>query len=206
VTARTNKRAPATRARSGPAGSATSGRQVALLRGINVGRAKRVAMADLRALVEGLGYGDVRTLLNSGNVVYTAPGIEPSEAAARIGEALPARTGVSAKVVALGADEVVEIVEGNPLLEPATGLATDPSRMLVAVLVDPRDRQRLEPLLAKSWGAEALALGERVAYMWCPDGVLASQLPEAVGRALGAAVTTRNWATMTKLHGLLVAE
>ncbi len=51
-----------------------SGRQAALLRGVNVGPAKRVAMADLRALVEGLGYTDVRTLLNSGNVVYTAPG------------------------------------------------------------------------------------------------------------------------------------
>jgi uncharacterized protein (DUF1697 family) len=49
-------------------------RQEALIRGINLGRAKRVAMADLRALVEGLGYGDVRTLLNSGNVVFTTPG------------------------------------------------------------------------------------------------------------------------------------
>ena len=50
-----------------------AGRHVALLRGINVGTAKRVAMADLRALVEGLGYGDVSTLLNSGNVVFTVP-------------------------------------------------------------------------------------------------------------------------------------
>ena len=53
--------------------SAAPDRQVALIRGINVGRAKRVAMADLRALVEGLGYRDVDTLLNSGNVVFTVP-------------------------------------------------------------------------------------------------------------------------------------
>ena len=46
-------------------------RRVALLRGINVGRAKRISMGDLRALFTGLGYGDVRTLLNSGNVVFT---------------------------------------------------------------------------------------------------------------------------------------
>jgi uncharacterized protein (DUF1697 family) len=50
-----------------------SATHVALLRGINVGKAKRVAMADLRALLEELGYADVRTLLNSGNVVFTAP-------------------------------------------------------------------------------------------------------------------------------------
>jgi uncharacterized protein (DUF1697 family) len=60
---------------------------VGLIRGINVGRAKRVAMADLRALVESLGYGEVKTLLNSGNVVFTAPGgttgTTPAEAAAR---------------------------------------------------------------------------------------------------------------------------
>jgi uncharacterized protein (DUF1697 family) len=66
-------------------------RQTALLRGVNAGIAKRVAMADLRALVEALGYGEVRTLANSGNVVYTAPGVRPAAAAARIEEALAAR-------------------------------------------------------------------------------------------------------------------
>ena len=65
--------------------------QVALLRGVNVGAAKRVAMADLRALVEGLGYGGVRTLLNSGNVVYDAPGVAPAAAAARIERVLANR-------------------------------------------------------------------------------------------------------------------
>ena len=60
------------------------GRQVALLQGINVGRAKRVAMAELRALFAGLGYHDVRTLLNSGNVVFTAPGEAGPAAAARV--------------------------------------------------------------------------------------------------------------------------
>lgn len=64
------------------------GRHVALIRGINVGRAKRVAMADLRALVEDLGYGDVRTLLNSGNVVFTSARRPPAKAAARIEEGL----------------------------------------------------------------------------------------------------------------------
>lgn len=174
-------------------------RQVALLRGINVGRAKRVAMADLRALVEALGYGGVRTLLNSGNVVFTAPGTAPGDAAARIEEALAAKLRISARVIGLSAAELTAVVTENPLLE----VAGNPSRLLVAVLASPADRSRLEPLGEQDWSPDALAIGSRAAYIWCPEGILASRLPEAVGRALGDAVTTRNWATLTKLQALL---
>jgi uncharacterized protein (DUF1697 family) len=173
-------------------------KQVALLRGINVVRAKRVAMADLRALVGELGYGDVRTLLNSGNVVYAAPGVAPEEAAARMEAAIRARLGITSRVTVLTAAEIAEAVAGNPLGD----VADDPSRLFVAVLRDPADRAKLEPLAERDWGREVLALGGRVAYLWCPDGSMGSQLPEAVGRALGDAVTTRNWATLTKLHAL----
>ena len=175
-----------------------TGRQVALLRGINVGKAKRVAMADLRALIEELGYSDVRTLLNSGNVVFTAPGVKPGDAAARIEEALPKRTGVSSRITVLTAEELAAVVDENPLLD----VATDPTRLFVSVLNDKTDRRKLEPLLKQDWAPEVLALGPRVAFIWCPEGLLASKVPEAVGKALGNAVTTRNWATLTKLHAL----
>ncbi len=176
------------------------GRYVALLRGINVGRAKRVAMEDLRALVEDLGFSGVRTLLNSGNVAFGSPGASPGDAARRIEEALADRLGVSARVIVLTAEELAGAIAGNPL----HGVASDPSRLLVAVPADAKDRAALEPLAARDWSPEALALGERVAYLWCPDGVIASRLAEAVGRLLGDAVTTRNWTTMTKL--LAIAE
>src|SRR5438034_8047019 len=114
-------------------------RQIALIRGINVGRAKRVAMSELRALVEALGYGEVRTLLNSGNVVFTSPGPPAGDAAARIEEALGARLGVSARVIVLTAGELAAVVANNPLL----GVADDPSRLLVAVLGNPADRRKL---------------------------------------------------------------
>ena len=74
-------------------------RYVALIRGINVGRAKRVAMADLRALVEGLGYGEVRTLLNSGNVVFRVPAARSGDIAGRIEKAITARLRISARVI-----------------------------------------------------------------------------------------------------------
>jgi len=172
---------------------------IALLRGINVGRAKRVAMADLRALVAGLGYRDVRTLLNSGNVVFTIPGAARGDVAGRIEKALAARLRVSSRVTVLTAAELAAIVRENPLHE----IADNPSRLLVTVLTNPADRARLQPLARQAWTPEALALGTRVSYVWCPRGMLESPLAEAVGKVLGDAATTRNWATITKLNKLV---
>lgn len=173
-------------------------RRVALIRGINVGRAKRVAMADLRAVVADLGYLDVRTLLNSGNLVFTVPGRARGDPAARIEQAIATRLGVSARVTVLTATELATVVADNPLPR----VATDPSRLLVTVLIDPTDRARLEPLARQDWRPEAMALGARVAYLWCPGGMVESRLAQAIGKTLGDAATTRNWATMTKLHAL----
>jgi uncharacterized protein (DUF1697 family) len=174
-------------------------RRVALLRGINVGRAKRVAMADLRALLEEMGYGEVRTLLNSGNAVFTVPDDATGDPAPAIQRAIESRLGVSCAVSVFTAAEVAAAVEANPLLDRAT----NPSRLLVAFLRDAEGTRRLEPLAERDWGPDALALGPRVAYLWCGGGILESPLPEAVGRALGEAVTTRNWATVLKIHALL---
>jgi uncharacterized protein (DUF1697 family) len=178
-----------------------SATHLGFIRGINVGKAKRVSMADLRALVEGLGYRDVRTLLNSGNLVFSTRAA-PAAAAARIEKALVARTGVSARVTVLTADELAAAVAGNPLL----GVADDPTRLLVSVFNNSADGRRLEPLAGQNWRPERLAVGARVAYLWCPDGILESRLAAAVGRALGDAVTTRNWATILKLHAAIHGE
>jgi uncharacterized protein (DUF1697 family) len=172
---------------------------VALLRGINVGRAKRVAMADLRKLLGDLGYTEVRTLLNSGNVVFGAAGFTPAESAVRIEEALVLKLGVAARATVLDAARFGEIIDGNSLL----ALADDPSRLLVSVLNNPADRARLAPLLRQDWAPEALAAGPWAAYLWCPAGVLASRAAAALGALLGDAVTSRNWSTMCKLQALL---
>jgi len=173
-------------------------RHVALLRGINVGKAKRVAMADLRVLVEGLGFTDVRTLLNSGNVVFTAPARAAQGSAARIEKALVAQLGVEARVTVISAAELDRIVAANPLLD----VAKDPSRLMVAVLQDARDRAKIVPLQKQAFGADRLAVGPREAYLWCKEGILASKLAEAVGKALGTGVTSRNWATVLKIQAL----
>ncbi len=174
-------------------------RYVALIRGINVGRAKRVAMGDLRAMVQTLGYTGVRTLLNSGNVVFTGPAGAVRDAAARMEGGLATAIGVPARVMVLHADDLATIVAENPLAD----VATDASRLLVTVLMPEADRDGLAALAAKEWAPEMLAIGSRAAYLWCPAGVLASRLTAATGRLLRDAATTRNWATVLKLQALI---
>jgi uncharacterized protein (DUF1697 family) len=173
-------------------------RYVALLRGVNVGRANRVAMADLRRLVEGLGYADVGTLLNSGNVIFTGRRASPRAAGSAIEQKLAERLGVSSRVTVLTAADIAAIVAENPLRQ----VATNDSKLLVAVLATPADRKRLEPLEARQWAPDVLAAGTRAAYLWCADGLIESRLAAAAAKALGDAATMRNWATISKLHAL----
>lgn len=172
---------------------------VALLRGINVGRAKRIAMADLRVLFEGLGHTGVRTVLNSGNVVFRATtGTTAQQAAEAIEEALVLKLGVAARVFVLGREELGAIIAGNPLL----GVATDHARLIVFLLGGPVQRDRLAALDGRDWGCEQLVLGERAAYVWCPEGMLDSAAAMTLGKLLGDGTTSRNWSTLLKLHAL----
>jgi uncharacterized protein (DUF1697 family) len=171
---------------------------VGLLRGINVGRSTRVAMADLRALVEQLGYHDVRTVLNSGNVVFTGARAPAARVAGQVERALAAHLGVPVRVVVLTARELAAAVAANPLVE----VASEPSRLVLAVPSNPKELEGLRPLLEKDWAPEAVAAGPRAAYLWCPEGFHDSPVAEAVSRALGDSATMRNWATVGKLLAL----
>jgi uncharacterized protein (DUF1697 family) len=171
---------------------------VALLRGINVGKAKRVAMADLRAVIESLGYGEVRTLLNSGNVVFTSKRALKAAAAEELRAALLKKTGVSSRFTLRSADEIRATMAANPLLK----VATDHTRLFAAFVTDANDMKLVKPVAAQQWEPEAVALGPGVVYVWCPTGLMESKASVAVGKALGDGVTVRNWATVTKLLAL----
>src|SRR5690242_18945490 len=108
----------------------TSQHYIALLRGVNVGRAKRIAIASLRKLIADLGYDHVRSLLNSGNVVFTGPIRPHDEVAAAIEEALVLKLGVAARTIVLDCGQLNAILSSNPLLE----LATDHARLLTFIL------------------------------------------------------------------------
>jgi uncharacterized protein (DUF1697 family) len=175
-------------------------RYALLVRGINVGKAKRLAMADLRALLADAGYTDVRTLLNSGNAVLTGPEVDPAEQAARVEGAIAERTGLDVRCVVLTAEELRDVVKAHPFTE----VATNGSRMMAHVLAATPDPERLAAHDPVALDPDNTKLVGRVIYQWCPDGLL--EAPPVGGFAekhLGVAVTTRNWNTITKLADLL---
>ena len=174
---------------------------IALLRGINVGMAKRLAMADLRALCAELGYTDVRTLLNSGNIVFRAPRADVRTIAQALAESVLERCGFPVPVVVLDAEALDAIIAENTLRRPDD----DPARFLVAFVDDPAALESAKPLLEQGWEPETLALGDRTAYLRCPGGVADSELLKAFTRATGDAATTRNWSTVLKLQAAAAA-
>lgn len=174
-------------------------RYVALFRGINVGKAKRIAMADLRSLLGRLGYADVTTLLNSGNVVFTADAEPPATHAARIQQAVLRKLGVDALVIVKSAKEMAVIVAGNELV----GVADDPSRLLIAVTNSPKALASVQALTHTDWGKERLHVGKQAAYLWCAHGILESKAAVALLKGLEGTGTTRNWATLNKIHALM---
>jgi len=169
---------------------------VALVRGINVGRAKRLAMADLRGLAEGLGLSGVRTVLNSGNLLFETERPDTGGLARALERGIERESGFFAGVVVLTAQELAAVVEENPLGK----VAVDPARYLVAFAATPAALAGARSLAESPWAPEAFALGRRAAYLWCPQGVLASPLLEAFTRRTGQAATARNWSTVLKVH------
>jgi len=102
----------------------------------------------------------------------------------------------------LTADELAAIVAADPL----TKVATDPSKMLIAVLQDRATAARLAAMQAQTWAPDAFAVGERCAYLWCSQGVLDSKVQIAFTKAIGDAATARNAATIGKLLAMARSE
>ena len=177
-------------------------RHVALLRGINVGKAKRIVMVDLRALLETLGYGEVRTLLNSGNAVFEAPVKSRGDHAEKIQTAIAKELGVESFVVVKSAAEIEAIaaeLEGSGI----GARATDLSRLLAVFTRDAKSLAPLAALADEAAEGEELVVGKGAAFLWCANGILESRLATILLRTLGGSGTTRNWATVEKIRVLL---
>jgi uncharacterized protein (DUF1697 family) len=174
-------------------------RYVALFRGINVGKAKRIAMADLRALLGKLGYADPRTLLNSGNAIFSADPQPAAGIALRIRAEVAKKLGVDALVIVKSAAEVARILKGNALGK----IATDGSRLLVAMAQDSKAIAALRKVADQEWGSEQVHVGKDAAYLWCANGILESKAAVALLSGLDGIGTTRNWATLNKIHALM---
>lgn len=174
-------------------------RYAVLLRGINVGRGNRIAMADWRQLLERDGFLRVRTVLASGNAVFELPKkTSTAKMATTIAESLEREHGIKTRATVLSAAELQSIAQENPLLD----VADNPSRLLVCVPASKADYSVLKKLAERTWPGERFEVGSAAGYAWLPDSVIDSAVFAELQRALGPACTTRNWSTWQKLVAL----
>jgi uncharacterized protein (DUF1697 family) len=165
---------------------------VALLRGINVGTAKRVAMAELRAMAERLGYADVATHLNSGNLLLST-GQDAETLRSRLEHGIEQTFGLHSDVVVRTADQLAAALAANPFPDG------DPSRVAIAFLAEPAPagaEQRLAALAAED---EPFLVQGLEAYVHHVHGQADSKLAAGLVKALGVTGTVRNLRTVTKV-------
>jgi uncharacterized protein (DUF1697 family) len=176
---------------------ASSKRYVALLRGINLGKARQVGMPRLVEILTARGHDDVRTHLRSGNVVLTS-GLTEKKLAADVSEAVRVEFGFDVPVVVRTGKELAAVVDGNPFAD----VATDPARYLVTFMAAAPDRKRVAELPPPEGGGQYV-VGGRELYQWLPDGILGTPIASwNWDKLLGEPGTARNWRTVAKLAEL----
>jgi uncharacterized protein (DUF1697 family) len=169
--------------------------QIALLRGINVGSHNRIAMADLRELLAGLGYSDARTLVQSGNIVLSAD-VSSEQLARKLEQEIAGRFGVETPVLVRTRDELAAVVSFDPL-----GDVADQDKLYqVSFLSAEPDPRALQKIAEVDVAPERFVHAGREIYAWHPEGIHSSRLARLLtDKRLGVTATARNWKTATKL-------
>jgi len=170
---------------------------VVLLRGVNVGGNNRVAMADLRALLDDVGCRNVQTYLQSGNAVVVA---KPTGLARRVEAALQRELGLDVRVMVRTASELADVVAANPFPQR---VATP--KLLHVAFYDRQPEASVIDEVGADHGNDQLVLGDRVLYLSYAGTSHDSQLVAAL-RRIGGVSTARNWTTVTKLLTLAQAS
>jgi uncharacterized protein (DUF1697 family) len=169
--------------------------QVIMLRGINLGPNRRMPMADLRALFADAGYEDVRTYVQSGNVVLESTA-KPAELERETAALISERFGFDVPVVVRTSRQLAAVVKLNPLGD----VADNPKRYQVSFLAAKPGAAVVKKLEELAADAERVACHGREVYAWHPEGVARSKLWNALaGKGLGVTATARNWTTVTTL-------
>ena len=174
-------------------------RYAVLLRGINVGKARRVGMADLRKLLTEEGYDNVATLLQSGNVVLDS-GLSAKRLGPAIARSFEKRFGFKVDVILRSREALARVVAHNPLRD----VATDGSKYVVAFMASPPRTPIEDVLEGVDLGGDRYAVDGEELYVWCPNGLRDSPLMTALGKAKGGpSATVRNWNTVQKLLAMM---
>ena len=176
---------------------------VALLRAINVAGHNKVSMAELRGLLAELGFANVQSLLQSGNLVFDSRAVPPARLESTLEQAARDRLQLDTSFFVRTAKEWVEIVAGNPFPDEAK---RDPGHLVVMSLKGAPGRAQVTALEHAIVGREVIRAGGRHLYLVYPDGIGRSKLTNAlIEQKLGTQGTARNWNTVLKLAALAAA-
>ncbi|MGR4847697.1 DUF1697 domain-containing protein [Streptomyces sp. LARHCF252] len=170
----------------------------ALLRGINVGGSRKVPMADLRTLLEGLGYEGVRTYLQSGQAVFTSGHGDAESPAAEITHAIEKYFGFGVDVIVRDHAYLKAIADACPF--PAADL--EAKQLHVTYFSAPVAPDRFAEIDQAAYLPEEFRLGDRALYLYAPNGLGRSKLAEHLSKPRinkGVIATSRNWNTVVKL-------
>lgn len=175
-------------------------RHALFFRGVNVGK-RRIAMADLRDMLRGLGGDDVQTVLQSGTAVISHPEEGAKEIERLVEAAFASRFGFESWTHARGRADLDQVVARNPFPEFA---GEHPDHLLVSFGRDEFDLTAVEAVQSQVTGPERLAAVARELYVVFPDGIGTSTLPRVKGytKLIGQA-TARNWNTVVKVRDAL---
>ncbi len=173
---------------------------VAMLRGINVSGSKPIKMEALRASFEALGFSNVRTYVQSGNVVFAAKERTAAPLGAKIAARIKRDFGYDVPTLVLGAEALAQVVEENPF---AGKKGVDPTKLHVTFLAAAPAAAGLQKMQAVSSGRDEFHCKGTSIYLVCPDGYGRTKLSNNVfERALRVGATTRNWKTVTALAAM----
>lgn len=174
---------------------------ISILRGINVSGHKKIKMADLKSLYELLGFQNVLTYIQSGNVIFDTEAKSKTDLKARIEKAIEEKYGFHVPVVIRTDLEIANIVKNNPL--GPINLAKDGSKVLVTLLSSKPAKNKIHDIQKTVAAPEELVVKGEEAYLHCPNGYGRSKLSNNfIERILGVEATTRNLKTVHKLHEL----
>ncbi|WP_267242211.1 DUF1697 domain-containing protein [Streptomyces sp. PR69] len=176
-------------------------RYAALLRGINVGGRRKVPMAALREVLAALGHTGVGTYLQSGNAVFSSASTDERAIAADLEKAIEDRFGFDVGCLVRSGDYLRAVIDSCPF--PAGSL--EGKQLHVTFLSESVAPARLAPVDPQAFLPEEFRLGDRVLYLYLPEGMGRSKLAEALAKPSlfkGVTATSRNWNTVVRLAEL----
>ena len=170
----------------------------AMRRGINVSGHKTIKMESLRTSFESLGFGDVKTYIQSGNIVFKTGPTSEAGLTRKIARKILADFGFDVPVLIRAKEELADVLKSNPLLERPGIDAAKLHVTFLAAAAPEEAEDILKPLAGKS---ELFAVGRREIYLHCPDGYGDTRLSNgAIEKKLSVQATTRNWKTVNVLN------